>query len=95
MVFNLISFYPIQVNAEDLGDFKDDDESHYYLDIVPDDPEDDYFEEGENKRGFFWFLDASEVAGEKFADIINNFANIGFTFNMFLTELMIAADDVK
>lgn len=91
IAFSLVSILPIQVNAQDLGDFKDDNESHYYLDAIPDNPEDDYFEEGENERGFFWFLDATEVAGEKFADIINSFANMAFTFNMFLTEMMIAA----
>lgn len=90
LIFSL-TYFPTQVNAVNLGDFKDENESHYYLDTVPDNPEDDYFEEGENNRGFFWFLDATEVAGEKFADIINNFANMAFTFNTFLTELMIAA----
>ena len=93
-----IMVFPIQTTfaEEQLGDFKDDSESHYHLDTVPDEYDDgDYFgNDGDNKRGFLWMLDITDVAYEKLAELFNYLANLGLKLNMYLTRLMISALDI-
>src|SRR5690625_5495438 len=76
---------------EQLGDYKEGGDSHYHLDVVPDDATEDknWWEEKRDK--YLWFLDLEDKYADTMSEFFNYLANHAFDMNIFLTRLMITA----
>ncbi|TMN20938.1 CD3337/EF1877 family mobilome membrane protein [Lentibacillus cibarius] len=75
-----------------LGSFKEDDNSYYHLDAVPEDfnKEESFADKVTDK---FWFLDMKDKAGQKMNEFFNYLVNIAFDMNILMTNFMISSLD--
>ncbi|WP_193065427.1 CD3337/EF1877 family mobilome membrane protein [Oceanobacillus oncorhynchi] len=88
----IITFFTFTstISANTYGEFKGDENVHYYLEVVPDNADDDYFDGGDNGNGFWnWLTDFKDSLGDQITIMLNVFANIGLEFNIMMTSFMI------
>src|SRR5690625_196758 len=79
---------------EQLGGYKEGGDSHYHLDVVPDDATEDknWWEEKRDK--YLWFLDLEDKFADTMSEFFKYIINLVFNMNIFLTRLMISAFDL-
>ncbi len=85
--------YAEEASQQQLGEFKDEETSYYYLDAVPDDFGEDK-SLWENTKNKFWFLDMKDNFGKKMNELFNFLINTAFELNLLMTRMMISTLDI-